>query len=414
MSGSAARTSAGRRLRAVHWRAPCSAARPSAWAPRADASGPALPRARKAPMNPASRSPLPPVARPGLPLATTWIGPRRSAITVGTPLRSTVAFTFCAALAAAAQRSFAASSASWSPNWARNSPRWGVSTMGRSAGPWNSVSASASRTVGTARRASTALRNCARAGSRPRPGPTTMASAHSTASAAAGSSSGPPPSADSTVRTSGRLARAAVIVSFPATSLTSPAPAARAAEGHRDLGANRPVSLAAREVEPGGPVDRGDGRAVGDEPLREGEDVAARGTRGAGAEQGVHGHGGRGPRLLAADLPHPVHAGERAVVDRVVGLGIEGGDPHGNAAGVQRARHHPAVTAVVARPGDDERAARQHLGRLAQQYLRDGAPRGLHQHAGRNAVLRARGRIPGGGFGRREDGNGIHVITTPP
>src|SRR5437899_243052 len=89
-SGSAASTSAGRRLRAVHCRAPCSAARPRACAPRAAASGPGLPRARNAPMKPASRSPLPPVASPGLPLATTWMGPRRSAITVGTPFSRTV------------------------------------------------------------------------------------------------------------------------------------------------------------------------------------------------------------------------------------------------------------------------------------------------------------------------------------
>src|SRR5437879_10192763 len=66
-------------------------------------------------MKPASKSPEPPVASPGLPLATTWIGPRRSAITVGTPFRSTVPFTFWAAFAAAAQRSFAAVSASSSP-----------------------------------------------------------------------------------------------------------------------------------------------------------------------------------------------------------------------------------------------------------------------------------------------------------
>ena len=63
-------------------------------------------------MNPASRSPEPPVARPGLPLATTWIGPRKSATTVGTPFNSTVPLIFWAAFATAAQRSFAAASAS--------------------------------------------------------------------------------------------------------------------------------------------------------------------------------------------------------------------------------------------------------------------------------------------------------------
>src|SRR2546430_12653171 len=59
-------------------------------------------------MKPASKSPEPPVASPGLPLATTCAGPRRSAITVGTPFNTTVPFTRCAALAAAAQRSLAA------------------------------------------------------------------------------------------------------------------------------------------------------------------------------------------------------------------------------------------------------------------------------------------------------------------
>src|SRR5438876_11796645 len=50
-SGSAASTSAGRRLRAVHCRAPCSAARPRACAPSAAASPGAVPRARHAPIN---------------------------------------------------------------------------------------------------------------------------------------------------------------------------------------------------------------------------------------------------------------------------------------------------------------------------------------------------------------------------
>src|SRR5207237_9657505 len=47
ISGSAASTSAGRRLRAVHWRAPCSAAAPSPVSPGGGASGPAVPPGRK-------------------------------------------------------------------------------------------------------------------------------------------------------------------------------------------------------------------------------------------------------------------------------------------------------------------------------------------------------------------------------
>src|SRR3989449_11145686 len=61
ISGRAARTSAGRRLRADHRRAPCSAAPPRALAPSAAASGPALPRARKAPNDPPGRSARRPV-----------------------------------------------------------------------------------------------------------------------------------------------------------------------------------------------------------------------------------------------------------------------------------------------------------------------------------------------------------------
>src|SRR5258706_51475 len=80
-SGRAASTSAGRRPRAVHCRAPRSPGRPSGWAHSAQPSAGAVARARKAPIKPASRSPPPPVASPGVPLPTTLPGPPRSALT---------------------------------------------------------------------------------------------------------------------------------------------------------------------------------------------------------------------------------------------------------------------------------------------------------------------------------------------
>ena len=90
-SGSAATTSIGRRARAVDRRAARSAARPSAWAPSAAAISGASPCASAVPTSPLSTSPLPPVASPGLPAATVSGGRPSRAITVGTPLSSTVA-----------------------------------------------------------------------------------------------------------------------------------------------------------------------------------------------------------------------------------------------------------------------------------------------------------------------------------
>src|SRR2546429_5250235 len=46
-------------------------------------------------------------------------------------------------------------------------------------------------------------------------------------------------------------------------------------------------------------------------------------------------------------FPYTTLFRSRTVIDRVVGLGIERGHPDGNAAHMQRARHHPSVAAVV-------------------------------------------------------------------
>jgi hypothetical protein len=187
--------------------------------------------------------------------------------------------------------------------------------------------------------------------------------------------------------------------------------AARATEGDRALRADGPVGLAARHVEAGRPVDREDGRAAGRELSGERQDVALGGPRGAGAEQGVYRHGRLRPRLLAPHLTHAIHARQRAVVDGVVGLGIHGRDPHGDARGVQRAREHPAVAAVVARAGGDEHSPLG--GEFGDEDLRRRAPRRLHEDAAGHAILRARRGIPRRRFGRRQHRNWIHGITTP-
>ena len=173
------------------------------------------------------------------------------------------------------------------------------------------------------------------------------------------------------------------------------------------------MRLAAREIEAGGPVDGEHGGGVGNEALRHREHVAARGAGGAGAEQRVHGQGRGGPRLVAPQLADAVHAREGAIVDGVVGLGVQRADPHGDAGGVERAGEDPAVAPVVPRPGDDERAACHHVAKLRHQHARAGAARRFHEHAAGDAVLGAGGGVPGGRVGCREHGDRVHGITTP-
>ena len=91
--------------RAAVRRAARSAARPRAWAPSAAAISGASPCASAVPTSPLSTSPLPPVARPGLPAATVSGARPSRAMTVGTPLSSTVAPDRSAAWTAAAQGS---------------------------------------------------------------------------------------------------------------------------------------------------------------------------------------------------------------------------------------------------------------------------------------------------------------------
>src|SRR3989475_13319319 len=60
------------------------------------------------------------------------------------------------------------------------------------------------------------------------------------------------------------------------------------------------------------------------------------------------------------------------------------------------------------------RSAGEHGGIVAHDQVRDRASRGVHQDAGRNAVLGAGGRVPRGGLGRGQHGDRVHGITTPP
>ena len=180
------------------------------------------------------------------------------------------------------------------------------------------------------------------------------------------------------------------------------------------------MRLSARQIEPRGSVDRHNGSAVLRQALRQREHVALRGTGGPGAEQRIDGNGGLRPGFLATQLAHAVEPGERAIVDCVVGFGIERGDPDRNADCVQRAREHPAIAPVVARARGDQDAPPapapapgECVRHLVNQYLRDGATRGLHQHATGHPILRPCRRIPRRRFARREHRNRIHGITTP-
>ncbi len=173
------------------------------------------------------------------------------------------------------------------------------------------------------------------------------------------------------------------------------------------------MGFAAREIEPGGPVHGEHGGGVGDEALRHRQHVTARRPGGARAEQRVHGERGGGPRLLAPQLADAVDTREGAIVDGVVGPGVERAHPHGEAGGVEGAGKYPAVAAVVPRSGDDERAARHDVGKLRHQHARAGAARGFHEDAAGDPVLGAGGGVPRGRVGRGEDGDRVHGITTP-
>jgi len=173
------------------------------------------------------------------------------------------------------------------------------------------------------------------------------------------------------------------------------------------------MGFAAREIETGRPVHGENRRAVIHEPLRQGEHIALGGPGGAGAQARHRRRPRLGPRFLATQLADAVEACERTIVDRVVRLGIDGCHPDRNAGGVQRARDHPTVTAVVPGSRGDEHTAAGGIGQLGNQDLDDGAARRFHQHATRHAVLGARRRVPRCRLARREHRNWIHGITTP-
>ncbi len=191
--------------------------------------------------------------------------------------------------------------------------------------------------------------------------------------------------------------------------VTAPRPTERDGEA----GVNGTVRFTAREIEPRRSVDGEDGRPVGGQPVRERQHVSLGGTCRAGAEQRIYGNGGLRPGFFPPQLAHAVQTREGAIVDRVIGLRIDGRDPHGNPGGVERAGDHPAVPAVIPGARGDQDTAGRCLGQLGDEHLHGGSARRLHQYTARHAILGARRRIPRRRFARRQNRNRIHGITTP-
>ena len=151
-----------------------------------------------APSMPASTSPLPPLAIPGLPARSTAVSPSGNAQTVSGPLRTTVQP--CAAAKADAASALPAASA---PASRANSPSCGVRTMGARARLSTATScataksASASSTSGVSERKTTACTSAVSAAFRPKPGPSTHTSLLRSRSSSSGSASAASlPSAD--------------------------------------------------------------------------------------------------------------------------------------------------------------------------------------------------------------------------
>ncbi len=187
----------------------------------------------------------------------------------------------------------------------------------------------------------------------------------------------------------------------------------RTAECDGDLRPHRSMRFAAREVEPGWPVYGQDWRSVFHQALRQSKNVSLGRANRTRAEERVDRDRRLRPCFFAPELTHTIEPRQGAVVDRIIGLGIDCDDPHRNAGGVERARHDPTITTVVPGARGDQHATRDHVRELRHQHLRDGAARGLHQDTARNPILRARLRIPRGRFTCRENRNWVHGITTP-
>ena len=155
---------------------PRAPARPCTWAERAAASSGATPRATSAPMTPLSTSPVPAVARAGVPDRPSRTRPNRSATAVVAPFSSATVPLADANRRAAAMRS----GPGRSPVSCPYSPSWGVRTTTeracRESSPPTLPSAnrpSASTRTGTGDSATSRRTSAAVSGARPMPGPTT-------------------------------------------------------------------------------------------------------------------------------------------------------------------------------------------------------------------------------------------------
>ena len=187
----------------------------------------------------------------------------------------------------------------------------------------------------------------------------------------------------------------------------------RTAERDGDLRAYRAMRFTAREVEPGRSVHGQGRRSVFHQALCQSKNVSLCRPNGTRAKERVDRDCRLGPGFFTPELTHTVEPRQGAVVDRVIGLGIDRDDPHRNARGVERARDDPTITTVVPGARGDQHATRDYVAELRHGHLRDGAARGLHQDSARNPILRARLGIPRRRFTCREDRNWVHGITTP-
>ena len=189
-------------------------------------------------MIPLSTSPLPPVARPGLPAATVSGGrPRDAPPRVGTPLSSTTAPRLLGGGLGRAPRDPAPAARRARETGVRNSPGCGVRTTGRVLGQRRAARpARPERPPARRRRARRALASRAtsaatssrRPAARPSPGPITTASARATRSSSAADGG----TIEGMREASGGRAppaSARPTVSGGATACTRPAPAANAA-----------------------------------------------------------------------------------------------------------------------------------------------------------------------------------------
>jgi len=99
-----------------------------------------------------------------------------------------------------------------------------------------------------------------------------------------------------------------------------------------------------------------------------------------------------GEILAGQDLVHRAATLEKALqiarrVTAQIALAAEQGHARPHAAFAQQARHHQAVTAVVALAGDDDDLTAAHVRKPAQQRRGGALPRPLHEHVPGRALL---------------------------